>query len=69
MHVLEESQYVIDLIKNSNFANINKSDTENTLLMSHIGLKPYEICKTTVNRIITKMKKNSSQKFRLTITC
>ena len=57
MHVLEESQYVIDLIKNSNFANMNKSDRENTLLMSHIGLKPHEICKTTVNRTIIKMKK------------
>ena len=55
--VIEESQYVENLLKESNFAYVNKSEIDHTLLISHIALKPFEVCQSSVNRIIVKMKK------------
>ena len=53
-----KSQYLIVMVKESNFAYINKPETDLKLLMSHLGLKYFEICRSTVSRAITKIKKN-----------
>ena len=36
-HLIEESQYLIDMIKESNLTYGNKSEVDLTLLMSHLG--------------------------------
>ena len=58
VQILEESQYLISLIKEANFAYVNKSEIDDTLLMSHIGLKSFEVCQSSVSKTITKMKIN-----------